>query len=546
MKIALCQINPTVGDLEKNFELIRKNYQKALDQSCDLAVFSECVLTGYPPKDLLLKKYFLDEIANFAQKIVDFTASKNCAILFGLPIFIDGELKNGAILAKNGEILQKIAKKNLPNYGVFDEKRYFNAAKNLSFIEFCGKKIAILICEDLWVMENVNEARAQNPDFIISINASPFEIGKNAKRQEVARKFGKKIIYLNQIGGVDHLIFDGNSFVLDENGEKILQMKKFEEDFAIFDENCGDFAILSPENDEIGEIYHAIVLGIRDYFKKTGFQKAILGLSGGIDSALVAVLAVDALGSENVELFALPSKFNSKESFDDAYNLAKNLGIELKTIEIEEIFAKFNEKLSPVFAGKSADLTEENLQSRIRGVLLMALSNKFGSLLLSTGNKSELAVGYATIYGDMNGAFNPLKDVYKTQVFALARWRNLGRNLGRNSDFLPCFCDENVDLIPNSIITKEPSAELRHNQKDRDSLPEYEILDAILFLMIEDDKSVEEIVKLTNFDENLVKKVAKLFYQSEYKRKQAVLGPKISTKSFDEDRRYLISNKFQK
>jgi NAD+ synthase len=384
----------------------------------------------------------------------------------------------------------------------------------------------------------------QISDFIISINSSPFEKDKQEKRFEKAQKFSKNLqkplIYVNQIGGQDSLIFDGKSFVLDEKGQQKLVMKEFCEDSKIIEisKNSKQISIQVLENQKAKEenlesaekIYSACILGLRDYIEKSGFKKILLGMSGGIDSALVASIAADALGTKNIELYALPSRYNSKTSFDDAINYSRNLEIELKNISIEKIFSSFLETMPNI-----SSLAQENLQSRIRGNILMSLSNSTGALLLSTGNKSELAVGYATIYGDMCGAYNPIKDIYKSEIFELAKWRN--KNIPTISKF------QKTEIIPENIIIKEPTAELRENQKDSDSLPDYKILDQILFSLIEEEKSIQETIE-NGFDDKLVKKVAKLFYANEYKRKQAVLGPKISKMSFDLERRYPIINKF--
>ncbi len=386
-------------------------------------------------------------------------------------------------------------------------------------------------------------------DAIITINASPFSINKSQQRYDAAMEFvkplKKPLIYVNQIGAQDSLIFDGGSFALDKNGRKIVELAEFKEDDSLIKiDNLGlinnqdkEPKTIKDINQKLHRIYNSCILGIRDYLSKNNFKKVIIGMSGGIDSAICASMAVDAIGSQNVKLMALPSKFNSKTSFDDANKCSNNLGVKLEAIEIEDIFSSFNKALEKQFSGKKTDLTEENLQSRIRGNLLMALSNKLGYLLLSTGNKSEMAVGYATIYGDMCGSLNPLKDIYKSDIFELAKWRN------RNIPSISIYNKKNI--IPKNIIDKEPTAELRENQKDSDSLPEYEILDKILFHLIEEEMSVDEIISL-GFKAEIVKKVANLFYNSEYKRKQSVIGIKISEMSFDKDRRYQITNKFCK
>ena len=543
LKIQLSQINTSVGDVEGNYQKIIDEFKKAEAAGCDLVVFCEMALSGYPCEDLWQKKYFLDEIKNKILEICKKTIGSKCAILFGAPHFAilrnkKEAIHNSAFLIENGEIKKIINKKTLPNYGVFDEKRNFEADNFLSLIEFRGMTLAVLICEDAWDSKNLFLLSEQVFDAIITINSSPYDVKKFARRLSAMQKFsttlGKPLIYLNQVGAQDSLVFDGASFVLNNEAELVFLMKEFEEDSAIIEVNKEgeiiDKNILSHSNDWLKNNYSACVLGLRDYIYKNNFQKVLLGMSGGIDSALVATIAVDALGKENVALYALPSRYNSEESMIDAKNCAKNLDLTLNIISIEKPFEVMTEAL-----GEIKNLTQENLQSRIRGNILMALSNDTGNLLLSTGNKSELAMGYATIYGDMCGAFNPIKDLYKTEIYKLVNWRN--ENIPEISFY------KKTNLIPQNIITKAPTAELRFNQKDSDSLPEYEILDKILYQIIEEKNSVEEIVKL-GFEENLVKKIAKGFYASEYKRRQAVIGPKISEMSFDKDRRYPITNKF--
>lgn len=548
LKIQLSQLNFAVGDLNKNCEKILENYQKAKAENVDLIVFSELSICGYPPEDLLLRKYFLDEIYEKIEEIKLATKGSKTAILLGTPYFYNKDLQNCAIVIENGEIICVASKNCLPNYGVFDENRYFKAAPTLTNFSFRGFRLVILICEDIWRQRNSFLLGDKEFDAIISINASPFSYDKKERRIDVTRKFikdlKKPVFYVNQVGGQDSLVFDGGSFVMDENGEVALQAKEFEEDTltAVIPDLIGDpeksKKELDPrfrEDDKEGRIYNALILGLRDYIHKNNFQKVVIGMSGGIDSALVACIAIDALGSENVKLVALPSKYNSKTSMDDALKASENLGIKLDVVEIENAVESINQALLEQFQNTKKDLTEENIQSRTRGNILMAISNKFGNLLLSTGNKSELATGYATLYGDMCGAFNPLKDVYKTEVFEIAKWRN--KNIPQISVY------KKTDLIPQNIITKEPTAELRENQKDSDSLPPYEILDKILFGLIEEQKSTEEIIK-SGFDEEIVRKVSKLFLTSEYKRRQSVIGPRVSEMSFDKDRRYPITNKF--
>lgn len=537
LKIALAQINPTVGDIDGNAERILAEFKKAESQNCDLVVFGELAICGYKVQDLLRKKYFISEIKEKIIEILEATKGSKCAILVGAPTFEIGRSKNdvlynSAILLEDGEIKHIAHKKTLPNYGVFDEKRYFEASNSVSYVEFRGQTLAILICEDLWDKKNLFLLSEQIFDTIISINASPYSQNKSDLRLQTAKHFAKTLkkplIYVNLIGGQDELVFDGASMVLNQSGEIILKAKEFEEDLITVevtkDGNLNYNLPLTPYPLPLNnKNYSACVVGLRDYVLKNGFKKVILGMSGGIDSAIVAAIAVDALGAENVTLYALPSRFNSETSMIDAVNCAKNLNVKLEVISIEEPLKAMLSTL-----GEISQLAKENLQSRIRGNILMAISNSSGALLLSTGNKSEMATGYATLYGDMCGAFNPIKDLYKTEIYELAKYRN-----------------SISEVIPHNILTKAPTAELRENQKDSDSLPEYDILDKILFSLIEEEKSVAEIISL-GFEESLVKKVAKLFYQNEYKRQQSCLGVKISEKSFDLERRYPITNKFTK
>lgn len=542
LKIHLAQINTIVGDLEGNSTKILKEHEIAEKQGCDLVIFCEMTISGYPAEDLWQKKYFVKACQEQAAKICQKIENSKCAILLGCPTLDIDRHKNeithnSALLIDNGEI-KIINKKSLPNYGVFDESRYFKASPFMLSVEFRGFTLSILICEDMWQASNVFLLKEQITDAIIAINSSPYSQNKYQQRIEAAQKvtttINKPLIYLNQVGAQDSVVFDGSSFVMNSDGDVALQMNEFREDSCEFEIEKDEKIIPTINNQQLTTNYErnysACVLGLRDYIQKNGFKKVLLGMSGGIDSALVATIAVDALDPENVSLYALPSRFNSDESMVDAKTCAKNLNVNLNVISIEKMFEAMLETVEDM-----SNLAKENSQSRIRGNILMALSNSTGALLLSTGNKSEMACGYATIYGDMCGAFNPIKDLYKTEVFDLAKWRN--ENIPEISSF------KNKNLIPQNIITKEPTAELRENQKDSDSLPDYEILDQILFNLIEEEKSIAEIINL-GFEEDLVKKVAKLFYASEYKRKQAVIGPKISIMSFDKDRRYQMTNKF--
>jgi NAD+ synthase len=545
VKIYLAQINNSVGDFNLNAAKIMREFERANQEGCDLVVFCEMTICGYPCRDLWNKKYFFEAAKEKILEIVAATKGSKCAILFGAPTFEINRAKkeifyNSAILIENGEIKKITHKKTLANQGVFDEKRYFESAVALSVVEFRGLNLAFLICEDLWDVKNLFLLQEQILDGVIAINASPYSSKKHLTRQKVAQNFvknlGKPLIYVNQVGAQDGLVFDGGSFAMNQKGEEILQLSEFIEDFGVVElEKSGELKAknreLSLSNQEARD-YSACVLGIRDYIQKNGFAKVLLGMSGGVDSALVATIAVDALGAQNVELYALPSRFNSETSMIDALNCAQNLGIKLQVISIEEPFKSMLSTL-----GEISQLAQENLQARIRGNILMALSNNSGALLLSTGNKSELACGYATLYGDMCGAFNPIKDLYKTRVWQLSKWRN--------ENFCEISAFKQKNLIPQNIITKAPTAELRDNQKDSDNLPEYQILDQILFALIEEKKSVAEIIEL-GFEEKIVKKTAQLFYASEYKRSQSCLGVRISEMAFGLDWRYSITNKFTK
>lgn len=541
MRIYLAQINSRVGDIKYNQSLILSEFEKAENGGFDLAIFPEMALCGYDAKDLWQKEVFLSELEKSLKEILAASKSKKCALLFG-SVFKDKKgIFNAAYLIENGEIKNVIQKKNLPNEGVFDEKRYFQESKFLHYVEFKGVTLAILICEDLWNVKNKFLLQEQVFDLLISINSSPYEHEKHFMREKIvndlSKEIKKPIIYLNQVGGQDHLVFDGSSFIFDYQNDKNILMKSFVEDqLGINFEKNGEIDVVLGQNQEsydeiVKRDYLAAVLGLHDYVVKSGFKKVMLGMSGGIDSALVAAIAVDALGSENVALYALPSRFNSEESMNDAVLAAKNLGVELQVISIEE---GFNVMLQSLNGHEISSLAQENMQSRIRGNILMSLSNSSGALLLSTGNKSELAVGYATIYGDMCGAYNPIKDLYKSEVYKVANWRN--------ENLIESGLQKRM-VIPKNIIKKEPSAELREDQKDSDSLPDYEILDKILYQLIEEEKSVENIIKM-GYDDDLVIKIAKLLKNSEYKRRQSVIGAKLSKKSFDFDRRYPIANGF--
>ncbi len=543
MKVAIAQINPTVGDLAGNQAKILNFYRRAAEASADLAVFPELAVTGYPPRDLLLKKSFI--AGNLASLKELAAATGKTGMLVG---YVGEnskrpgrEVTNSAALLQDGRMIATRVKSLLPTYDVFDEDRYFEPAEENTPVLFNGEKIGLTICEDIWNDEDFWPVRRyrHNPPFelisagarvIFNISASPWNVGKEDTRhrmlQSMAAKAGRPVIYCNQVGGNDELIFDGGSLAFDASGELIAQGADFAEDFIMVDTGSKTIVPRARQSDE-ENIYRALVLGLRDYLHKCGFKSAVLGLSGGIDSALVACLAVEALGRENVRGISLPSQFSSQGSLDDARALAGNLGIRYDIIPIQSAFQTIKQELGTVFVGRAEDTTEENIQARLRGVILMALSNKFGSLLLTTGNKSELAVGYCMLYGDMCGGLAVISDVPKTMVYRLARWINRDRA-----------------IIPASSITKAPSAELRPNQTDQDSLPPYDILDAILDAYVVQGKTSREIVA-AGFEEATVKRVIRLIDFNEYKRRQAAPGLKVTSKAFGIGRRIPIAQKFQ-
>ncbi|MEC9392329.1 MAG: NAD+ synthase, partial [Pseudomonadota bacterium] len=543
MKIILAQLNNTVGDIEGNASKAIDVLEKAQESDVDLVVFSELFLSGYPPEDLVLKNSFIERCKETFNKIVDFNRNQKLGFIMGLPI-IDGlKLYNAAALVDAGSIIGFSKKINLPNYSVFDEKRVFSKGKEAVTFDFRGLKLGVPICEDIWEKEVCLKLKEQKCDLIISPNGSPFDKYKINKRKSIIKSRVKEtkiaLLYVNQIGGQDELVFDGNSLAINPDNEIIFEAPSWKEDITAveFDEIKKVFKNSFPKKESesaLQDIYMATVIGLRDYVEKNNFPGVILGLSGGIDSALCAAIAVDALGKDRVDSFMLPSKFTSDDSFKDSEDCARRLGISIETIAIEEILTSFEDSLSNTFKGFSSDITEENLQSRIRGSILMAVSNKKGQMLLTTGNKSEVSVGYSTLYGDMNGGFNPIKDIYKTEVYELAKLRN--DNIPSN------VYGENKDIIPQNIIEKEPTAELRLDQKDSDSLPPYEELDSILEGLVEYELSTKELEE-NGFSLDSIKKIENLLYISEYKRRQSAPGVKISLRNFGRDRRYPITNK---
>lgn len=518
LRITLAQLNPTVGDLDGNADKILDVWSAT---ETEIVVFPELVLSGYPPEDLILNPNFINEIESKVKAISEISKGFDAAALVTCPWRIEGEVYNAALLIHDGKIKAVTAKHHLPNYGVFDEKRVFAAGPLPDIVEFNGHKLGIMICEDMWHADVAAHLSAQGAEIFIVPNGSPWRVGKEALRQEHAmaraRENGVPLIYANQIGGQDELVFDGASFVMDTDGVVTQQLKAFEEDIAIVGDG-GDADSFEP----LAAVYESLKLGLRDYVLKNGFKGVLLGLSGGIDSALAAAIAVDALGSDNVRCVMLPSPFTSQDSLYDAQHCAAMLGVSYDAFPIADAMTAF-EGIIPELNG----IAHENMQSRTRGLILMALSNASGDMLLTTGNKSEMAVGYATLYGDMNGGFNALKDVYKMQVYALARWRN-SRGM----------------VIPERIITKAPSAELRADQTDQDSLPEYDVLDDILAGLIEDQESIDGIVA-RGHDRDVVQKIAHLLRITEYKRNQSPPGTKITTRAFGRDRRYPMTNKWK-
>lgn len=573
LRIALAQLNPTVGDLDGNFRKLQESLRHAKSLKTDILAFPELAITGYPPEDLLLKPQFIDDNIKILEKFV-----KEVTGLVAVVGFIDkkDDIYDAAAVMYDKKIKGIYHKMYLPNYGVFDENRYFAPGTEQTVYQWGDVKLGINVCEDIWYANGPASIQSFNgAELLVNISASPYHRGKGKVREQMmmtrASDNGVFVAYCNQVGGQDELVFDGHSLLCGPKGNLIASGKPFAEDFVICDIDLDDVqrtqlhsplrrkqkkniqdknpsvknivisktrkstakpAVPKTKNvslDPVQEVYEGLRLGIKDYVSKNGFGKVVIGLSGGIDSALVAVLAVDALGKENVTGVFMPSEFSSKDSLEDAEQLAKNLGIRFQNISITKPFSDYLQILSRPFENKPRDVTEENLQARIRGNLLMALSNKFGCLVLTTGNKSEMSTGYATLYGDMAGGFAVIKDVPKTLVYELAKYINQ---------------KENTIRIPERIITKEPTAELRPNQKDTDSLPPYDVLDPILQAYVEEDKSYREIVE-QGFDKDTVKKVIRLVDTSEYKRRQAPPGIKITPRAFGKDRRMPITNRYK-
>ncbi|CAI1651892.1 Glutamine-dependent NAD(+) synthetase [Serratia quinivorans] len=531
LSIALAQLNLLVGDIEGNTERMLQTVQEQQKAGADLVMFTELALSGYPPEDLLYRNDFYQRCDAQLQRLQQ--ASAEVAILVGHPWREGDKLYNALSLFSEGQLLARYFKQQLPNYGVFDEKRYFQAGSETCVVELKGYQLGLLICEDLWFPGPVDAAKAAGAEMILSINASPYNREKPYIRKTLmaghCQRTHLPLVYLNQIGGQDELIFDGCSKVFDAAGNMTHRLTAFAEQVTLLELNELEVVPMTApaaELPQLAQVYEALVLAVRDYVTKNGFKGAVLGLSGGIDSALTLAIAVDALGKDKVQALMMPFRYTADISIADAKEEAEILGIEFDIVSIEPMFDAFMGQLTPMFAGTERDTTEENLQARCRGVVLMALSNKRRSIVLTTGNKSEMAVGYATLYGDMAGGFDVLKDVPKTLVFKLSEYRNTASY-----------------VIPQRVIDRPPSAELAPDQLDQDSLPPYDILDAILEGYVERDKSVADLVA-EGFDEAIVRKVIRLVDINEYKRRQAAVGPRITARNFGKDRRYPITSGF--
>jgi len=539
VRIALGQVDTTVGDLPGNVDLLTAWASRATEADADVVVFPELAITGYPPEDLVLRPAFVDDNL-IALDTLAANTTGGCSIVVGFVDRSDRGIHNAAALVGGGQVVARYHKIKLPNYGVFDEARTFTPGDAACPVRIAGSELGLSVCEDAWMPGPPFDEYAQrHSPVILNINGSPFHRGKADERIGISRaralETGSWIVYVNAVGGQDELVFDGGSVVVRPDGSLAHHAAMFEEDLLIVDID-GEISSAqdrAPWPEDLEQVYLGLVLGLRDYVRKNGFEQVVLGLSGGIDSAFVAVLARDALGPEAVRTLAMPSPYSSPESLDDAKQVAGGLGVRLDVLEVGDVFSGYLDVLRETFRGTKEGIAEENLQARIRGNLLMAVSNKFGSLVLATGNKSEYAVGYATLYGDMAGGFAPIKDVPKTLVYELAKWRN-------------AIGGAETPPIPQRVLDKPPSAELRPDQKDTDSLPPYDVLDPIVEAYVEDDRSPEDIIAARGLDPKLVDRVVEMIDRAEYKRRQAAPGIKITPKAFGRDRRLPITNRYRR
>ena len=546
LKVAIAQLNPTVGDVDGNLAKVRAARAEAARQGADLVITSELVLAGYFPEDLVLKPAFQQRCREAVEALRADTRDGGPALFVTAPWREDDKLYNALIALDKGEIIGKRFKVDLPNYGVFDDKRVFTPGPMPGPLVFNGVRIGVPICEDVWTPDVVECINETGGEILLVPNGSPYEVGKTDVRVQLGVKrvieSGLPFVYVNQVGGQDEVVYDGGSFVLGADRQLKAQLASFREQVATVEFRRGadgwecQPGPIAPELERLESIYQAMVLGLRDYVNKTGFPSVVIGLSGGVDSAITAAVAADALGPERVHTLMMPSPYTSSESLEDAKACAEAIGVKYDIVGIEPAMEAFRAMLLPLFGNRKEDATEENIQSRARGVTLMAVSNKLGGMVVTTGNKSEMAVGYATLYGDMCGGFNVLKDVYKTTVFDLCRWRNAHVPVGALSD--------RRRVIPERILTKPPSAELRPDQKDEDSLPPYPVLDAILKGLIERDRGVAEMVA-EGYDSGIVERVWRLLERAEYKRRQAPPGVKITSRLISKERRYPIVNGFK-
>jgi NAD+ synthase (glutamine-hydrolysing) len=531
MRLALAQIDPTVGDLEGNRELIVAQIAEARAAGADLVVLPELAVTGYPPEDLLLRPGFVHAAHASLERIA--AETQGIVALVGAPL-LDAVLYNACAICAGGEVTGWAKKRHLPNYGVFDEKRYFASGEELALVEVAGTKVGITICEDMWVPgPPTTELSSSGAELVVNLSASPFHLGRAQEREAIfsarARESSVRVALCNTVGGQDELVFDGHSLVIESDGSVLARAPGFEESLLVVDLERPQTAICAPLAEEVEQMRRALVLGLGDYVAKNGFDAVVVSVSGGIDSAVTAALAVDALGPERVHCISMPSRYSSEGTRSDARRLAENLGCDFRELPIEPVVEAYTGVLAESFARREADVAEENLQARIRGTLAMALSNKFGWLLVATGNKSELSVGYATLYGDMAGGFALLKDVFKTDVFRLAR--HLNEQAGR-------------ELVPQSTIDRPPSAELREGQLDEDSLPPYAELDRVLEAYVEEDRSLDEL-SADGFDPEVAARAVALIDRAEYKRRQAPPGVRLRPKAFGRDRRTPITNRWR-